>query len=210
RYGPADEELPVATIQTPSRARWRLLTTLAAVLLLVTAGVFIATHRSTGRGSTGTAGRPDPAGVAHTHGGVTAGAALAAPDFALRLQSLLGQHSQLAADMMRGRIRGDEDFAQAANSALGRNTDAITQLIGSSFGTPAATRFRDQWTAHITALFTYARGLADHDSAVSDQARTALASFEANLAAFFADASQGRLSRDAAQAAVQAHVTHLL
>src|SRR2546423_13248188 len=52
----------------------------------------------------------------------TTAAPLAAADLALRLESLLGEHSVLAANMMRGRIRGDEDFAQAANAALGKNT----------------------------------------------------------------------------------------
>src|SRR5689334_12725174 len=41
-----------------------------------------------------------------------------AADRAVRLQALLGQHSVLAADLMRSRIRGDDDFVQAANAAL--------------------------------------------------------------------------------------------
>src|SRR2546423_15035752 len=60
--------------------------------------------------------------------------AVAAPpsaaDLSMRLQALLGQHSVLAADMMRGRLRGDPDFAQAANAALGRNTDAMGDVVG--------------------------------------------------------------------------------
>ena len=61
-------------------------------------------------------------------GAAPVAAPLPPADLALRLESLLGQHSMLAADMMRGRIRGNDDFAQAANSALGKNTDAMTDF----------------------------------------------------------------------------------
>ena len=55
-----------------------------------------------------------------------------AADRAIRLQALLGQHMVLAADVMRSRIRGDDDFAQAANAALTRNTDGMSELVGQS------------------------------------------------------------------------------
>jgi hypothetical protein len=112
--------------------------------------------------------------------------------------------------MMRGRIRGDEDFAQAANSALGRNTDAMTSLVSANFGAAAASRFGSLWSAHVAALSRYAGGLADHSDAERDDARAALVTFERDLGRFFSDASQGRLSPDLAQAAVLMHVDHLL
>src|SRR5690348_4342171 len=74
-------------------------------------------------------------------------------DKALQLEALLGQHSVLAADLMRGRIRGDDDFGQAANAAVTRNTDDLTGMVGSLFGDQAATTFRGLWTEHVTALF---------------------------------------------------------
>ena len=64
---------------------------------------------------------PDAAGVAHGAATVPA----SPQDAALQLEALLGQHAVLAADMMRGRIRNDEDFGQAANAAIGRNTDDL-------------------------------------------------------------------------------------
>ena len=45
-------------------------------------------------------------------------AAEAGSDGALRLEALLGQHTIQAGDLMRGRLRNDEDFAQAANAGL--------------------------------------------------------------------------------------------
>jgi hypothetical protein len=115
----------------------------------------------------------------------------------------------LAADLMRGRIRGDDDFGQAANAAVTRNTDDLGKVVGSLFGDDAATAFRGLWTDHVTALFNYSRGLATNDTGVRDDAKAQLVDFENKLADFFASASQGRLPDEAARAAVQTHVEHL-
>jgi hypothetical protein len=132
------------------------------------------------------------------------------PELALRLQALLGQHSLLAADFMRGRIRGDENFAQAADAALGRNTEAMGRLVGDLFGAGTAKQFAPLWAEHIVELFTYAGGLADQDGAVRADARKELIEYEEDLAAFFVGAAHGRLSTAAANAAMRMHVDHLL
>jgi hypothetical protein len=146
-----------------------------------------------------------PAHAAHR-----AVAPITAPEQALQLETLLGQHSILAADMMRGRLRNDEDFIQAANAALGKNTTAMTQLVGSLFGEQAAAQFSPLWSTHVQALFNYARGLADDDSGVRDAASTTLTAYERDLGGFFAAASNGRLPRETAVAALEMHVNHLL
>ena len=163
----------------------------------------------TGSAQTGTAG-PAPHGMNPGQGGALTDTAGKPPaDVALQLEALLGQHSVLAADLRRGRIRGDDDFGQAANAAVTRNPDDLTAVVGSLFGDQAAGAFRGLWTNHVTALFNYSRGLATDDAAVRDDARTQLVAFENDLADFFSGASQGRLPRDAARQAVQAHVEHL-
>lgn len=131
-------------------------------------------------------------------------------ELALQLQSLLGQHTVLASDMMRGRLRDEPDLAQAANAALGKNTDAMGKLIGSAFGSKAAQAFTPTWSGHVTALFNYARGLADDDAAVQAGAKVAVTRFENDLAGFFSTASQGRLPKNLAVGAVTTHITHLL
>ena len=131
-------------------------------------------------------------------------------ELALQLQSLLGQHTVLASDMMRGRLRDDPDLAQAANAALGKNTDAMGKLIGSAFGSQAAQTFTPLWSNHVQALFNYSRGLAEDDAAVQNQARVAVTKFETELSAFFSAASQGRLPKQVAVGAVTTHITHLL
>jgi hypothetical protein len=131
-------------------------------------------------------------------------------ELALQLQALLGQHTVLAADMMRGRLRDDPDLAQAANSALGKNTDAMSKLVAGAFGSQAAAQFGPLWSNHVTALFNYARGLADDDAAVRNEAKVVITRVETDLAEFFVAAAQGRLPRTAAVSAVSVHIEHLI
>lgn len=131
-------------------------------------------------------------------------------DAALRLSALLGQHSALATDMMRARIRADADLAQAADSALVGNTAAIAQVLEPFVDAPAREQFGQMWGEHILALLDYARGYATKDPAVREHAREESVEYEEELADFFAEQSGGRLSRSAAVDAVSTHAHHLL
>jgi hypothetical protein len=203
----------VTTGERVRRGRTSARLALYATSALVLAALVAACSSDSRRGVSG-AQRADHTAAAGAAGarpsGRTAVALPSAAEASLRLQALLGQHTVLAADMMRGRLRGDPDLAQAANAALGKNTDAVGQLIGALFGDQAKTKFTSLWSAHVAALFNYARALADHDATLRAQAQSSIATYESGLAAFFAGASQGRLKRDAAQAAVKQHVDHLL
>jgi hypothetical protein len=183
------------------RHHWELVPILCVGLLAVlpAGSVAVAPHR--------TIEAVAPAAPAHAE---HAAPASTPAERALRLQALLGQHSVLAADFMNGRIRGDVDFAQAADAALGRNTDAMTQLVGELFGAATGKKFGELWAEHIVELFTYARGLADEDQAVRAEARKELIEYEEDLASFFAGASHGRLTTAAANSAMGMHVNHLL
>jgi hypothetical protein len=132
-----------------------------------------------------------------------------AADQAIRLQALLGQHSVLAADLMRSRIRGDDDFVQAANAALNKNTDDMSALVGQLFGADAAKAFSPMWSQHIVGLVTYAGALADHNDSERKTAKAELLEYENKLADFFSGASKGRLSQSDARSAVHMHVDHL-
>jgi hypothetical protein len=152
-----------------------------------------------------------PVHVGHPTPAAPGDALAASPlEAALQLESLLGQHAVLVTDMMRGRIRNDEDFGQAANAAIGRNTEDLGALVGTLFGEPASAQFRTIWADHVAALFNYSRGVATGDVAVRADARTALVDFESRLADFFSAASQGRLPADSARTAAITHVDHLL
>jgi hypothetical protein len=128
----------------------------------------------------------------------------------IRLQALLGQHTVLAADMMRARIRRDPDFAQAAETALTRNTQAMATLVGSAFGSDAATAFSQQWSGHITHLFEYAEARQAGDTGGLQRARQQLTESERAIASFFVKASNGRLPAATAEAGVRMHIEGLL
>lgn len=145
-----------------------------------------------------------------TAGAEPAAGPLTPGEFTLQFQSLLGQHTVLAADMMRGRIRNDPDLAQATNAALGKNTDALGKLFSAEFGADAAKTFTPLWAGHVTALFNYAGGLAGNDQAAMAQAKASVTAIESKLATFFASRSGGKLTQQAALAGVTEHVSHLL
>jgi hypothetical protein len=130
-------------------------------------------------------------------------------DLAVQFEALLGQHSVLAADLMRSRVRGDDDFVQAADAALGQNTTDMTALVARLFGAPTAQKFKPLWTQHIVELFTYAGALADHDKTAQAKARVELIGYEGDLASFFAGGSQGRLPLGTAHSLVAMHIQHL-
>ena len=155
-------------------------------------------------GSSGTGGDGGLAGAEPAGGPVTPG------QFALQFQALLGQHTMLAADMMRGRIRNDPDVAQAANAAIGKNTDALGKLFAAELGSGAAQTFTPLWSGHVTGLFNYARGLGAGDETAMAQAKVQVTQIEGKLADFFAGHSHGQLTRQQALDGVADHISHLL
>ena len=161
---------------------------------------------------------PLPSGSSDTDGSTDGGLAGAEPaggpvtpgQFTLQFQALLGQHTMLAADMMRGRIRNDPDVAQAANAAIGKNTDALGKLFAAELGADAAQAFTPLWSGHVTGLFNYARGLGAGDETAMAQAKLQVTQIEDKLADFFADHSHGQLGKQQALDGVADHINHLL
>jgi hypothetical protein len=184
------------------------------VLYAASAVVLAVVVACTSGTQSGRATVPEPAGATSAAPPATSTSPVEVPDdpgdAALLLQSLLGQHTVLAADMMRGRLRDDPDLAQAANAALGRNTDAIGRIVTALFGDQARRQFATLWGGHVQALFNYSRGVADGDENVRTAARTEVAKLERELAVFFSTASQGRLPQQTAQGAVTMHIDHLV
>ena len=157
---------------------------------------------------------PLPSSSSDTDGGLAgvepAGGPVTPGEFGLQFQALLGQHTVLAADMMRGRIRNDPDLAQAANAAIGNNTDALGKLFAAELGSKAAQTFTPLWSGHVTGLFNYARGLGANDEAAKAQAEVQVTQIESKLADFFTANSHGQLTRAQAMAGVTDHVSHLI
>ncbi len=130
----------------------------------------------------------------------------------VRLQSLLGQHTVLASDMMRARVRRDPDFAQAAEVALTRNTQALSSLVATVLGSDAGRKFSDLWAQHLTQLYAYADAAAggSGQAGAKDQARRQLATLEQQLGDLLVAGSHGRLDAAAARQQVTMHVDGLL
>ncbi len=186
-------------------ARWRVRPRGGAVVGLLACLVVLAGCSATapsGQAQAGAAAAPPappaPSAPAAPPPGAPAqpSAAEAGTDGALRLEALLGQHTIQAGDLMRGRLRNDEDFAQAANAAVGQNTEELAQQVGALGGADAAARFQGLWTDHVTALVNYSRGLATNDAAVRDEARARLDALNGEIADVVATATQGRLDRE--------------
>jgi hypothetical protein len=148
--------------------------------------------------------------------GTAAGADASAesgPAAAVRLQALLAQHTVLASDMMRARASRAPDFAQAAEVALTRNTQALSELLGPLLGPEGTRSFSSLWTDHIAQLFAYAEAAAApaaQQQAAKGQARARFEALEKQLATLLAGASHGRLSTAAAQQGVTEHIDGLL
>jgi hypothetical protein len=195
-----------ATSHVISR-RWRI--PLAGACLLVVLSLLAASPALSDQGSA-KHGQHEGHGTAPVVNAASAPAQVSPGQATLQLQALIGQHSVLSADMMRGRLRGDPDFAQAANAALTKNTEELGALVESLFGAEARKQFTTLWGTHVTALFNYARGLAEKNDAVRNEARAALSQYESELATFFANAAKGRLPQATAESGLQAHVHHLL
>lgn len=163
----------------------------------------------------GCAGSPPPgAGSAASRPAHIASIAAVGPDqptgTLLRLETLLSHHAVLTINLMRARLRNDPDLAQSAVAAVSKNTDDMTAVVQSLAGDQSAGTFKELWSRHVNQLFDYARALSANDTAGMDRDRTDLASYERDIGAFIATATEGRVPAATASTAFQQHVDDLL
>ncbi len=147
-----------------------------------------------------TAGRSSPpassAPAAHDHAGNPAPAtAVKASPQQLRaeFEQLLGLHTLLAVRIMRSAVSAAPDFRQAATASLQQNTDALSRLVVSAYGSAQGERFKQLWRRHIAGLMSYASGVASDDRSAQQAARAALMAYCDAQGAWFAQASKGRI-----------------
>ena len=127
-----------------------------------------------------------------------------------QLEQLLGQHAILTVRLTRARLRGDEDLAQTADEALGKNATDIAAPIGAVYGAEAAETFKQEWFNHITYLFNYAGGVAEDDAAVKSEARSQLDDYVSELSEYLGEATHQAMPVEAVAEALRMHVDHLL
>jgi hypothetical protein len=133
-----------------------------------------------------------------------------AVDLRAQLEQLLGQHAILTVRLTRARLRGDEDLAQSADEALTKNTADIAAPIGAVYGAQAAETFERAWFNHVTALFNYARGVADNDATVKSEARAQLDAYVTDLSEYLAEATHQAIPAEVVADELRMHVDQLL
>jgi hypothetical protein len=187
------------------RSRTGLVALASFVLATAVACTSNTASRSSSPASTQTTGHP--AG----HKDASGAAAKASPkQLRAQFEQLLGQHTLLAVRFMRSVVAANRDFEQAADASLQENTDALSQLVASAYGSANGDRFRQLWQRHITDLLSYANAVAGNDAAAKQTARAALVADADAYGSWLAGASNARVRASDAVAGVRMHVEELM
>ena len=97
-----------------------------------------------------------------------------AVDMRLTLDRLLGEHTYLAAIVMRADLEGGAHL-QASVDALSANSAELADQIDAIYGTAAASAFSDLWTRHTSDYLDYVQATADGDDGRKQAALDGLA-----------------------------------
>jgi hypothetical protein len=166
------------------RSRLGLITLVIVVLLAVAA---CDSHKPSRAGSPASTQAGHPAG--HTATPTTVVPANLSPkQRRAQFEQLLGQHALLAVRVMRSLVAPAPALRQAADTALGDNTAALSRLVTAAYGRANGDRFTQLWQRHVTDLLAYANGVA----------------------AKLAGASKGQVQASSAGAGVRMHVQELM
>jgi hypothetical protein len=131
-------------------------------------------------------------------------------DLRAQFEQFLGEHTMLAVRYMRSVVTGPPELKDALGTSLQGNTEELSELVGAAYGDDAGGRFEQLWKTHITALGSYAGGVANHDEKAKQAARTALAAYSNAHGTWFAQASKGRVQASVAAAGVRQHIDELM
>ena len=115
----------------------------------------------------------------------------ATPAASLRtaLNGLLAEHVTLAAGATGAALDGRSAEFEAAAQALDANSVAISQAIGSVYGTDAERAFLPLWRRHIGFVVDYTAGVAGRDRAKQDKAVSDLVAYTQDFGAFLSAAN---------------------
>jgi ABC-type transporter lipoprotein component MlaA len=187
---------------------------LVTLVVFVLAGAVACTHSTSGR-----SGSP-PASPAAGHDGMSMGvttttapgtATKASPEqLGAQFEQLLGRHALLAARLMRSAVMAAPDFRQAAVASLQENTDALSQLVGSAYGSAQGERYRQLWQRRTDDLFAYANGVAGNDASAKQTARAALMTDADAYGSWLAEASNGQARAGDAATFARTNVQELM
>ena len=131
-----------------------------------------------------------------------------AVDLRIRLDSLFGEHTYLAATAMRARLTETDDL-DAAVTALDANSEDLGTAIGEIYGKEARTAFDTLWRRHTALYLEYVGAVADGEVDTADQALAGLAEYRSDFSQFLSDANPF-LDADDLEALLAAHTDHLV
>jgi hypothetical protein len=127
------------------------------------------------------------------------------------LTGLLVQHVAATGFVVQTAVAAGGNLnAPEVKGAIGALTDNTNQLgaaIGSVYGSMAQAQFLKLWNAHIGFFVNYTLGLATHDTAKVNTAKTDLAGYISQFSTFLAGAT--KLPKSAVAADLQGHVATL-
>jgi hypothetical protein len=188
-------------------------TGLVILVVFVLAGAVACTHGTSSRSgspvATSAAGH-DAMGMPVTT--TTLGTATKASPQQLGAQfdQLLGRHALLAVRLMRSVVMAAPDFRQAAVASLQDNTGALSQLVGSAYGSAQGQRYQQLWQRRSDDLFAYANGVASDDASAKQTAQAALMSDANDYGSWLAEASKGQVRASDAGAGARMSVQELM
>jgi hypothetical protein len=192
----------------------RLRTGLVILVVFVLVGAVACTHSTTGRSgapAASSAAGHDAMDMGVTTTTVTGTATKASPEqLGARFDQLLGRHALLAVRLMRSVVMAAPDFRQAAVASLQENTDALSQLVGSAYGSAQGQRYQQLWQRRTDDLFSYANGVAGDDASAKQTARAALMTDADAYGSWSAEASNGQVRASDAATVARTNVEELM
>lgn len=193
----------------------RLRTGLVILVTFVLVGAVACTHpaadRSSGSGPAASPAAGDDAMSTPVTTAATAAATKASPEqLGAQFDQLLGRHALLAVRLMRSVEMAAPDFRQAAVTSLQDNTDELSQLVSSAYGSAQGERFRQLWQRRADDLFSYANGVAGDDASAKQTARAALMADVDAYGSWLAGASKGRVQASDAADGARTNVDELM
>ncbi|MCY9661825.1 copper amine oxidase N-terminal domain-containing protein [Paenibacillus chondroitinus] len=131
-----------------------------------------------------------------------------ASDLRITLESLLGEHAELAVIAMQKGIDGAADFNDVS-AALLDNGDDLSAAIGSVYGADAAKSFKGLWNTHIGFFVDYVTSTAKKDEAGRKAALDKLERYGTDFGAFLESANPNLKAADVADG-LKSHVSQLI
>jgi hypothetical protein len=135
-------------------------------------------------------------------------APIPAAELRAKLNTLLQEHTYLAAAATNAALGGRQSEFQAAAGALDANSVDLSKAIGLVYGPGAEGAFLALWRKHIGFFVDYATGVATKDRAKQDRAVNDLVGYTQDFGAFLASANPN-LPKAAVADLVKTHVLTL-